>query len=301
MTTTVNPAAPAGAGLAPLEHASRACTWLFVPGDRPDRFGKAAASGADAVIIDLEDAVAAADKPAARRSALKYVSSQPAYIRMNGTATDFFTEDLDGIARAGEGLRGVVLPKSERAEQFAALDAQLPTGVVVIALVETPSGVLAASEVARAPRVTRLAFGSADFLLETEIEDEREGLLAARSQLVLAARAAGHPGPIDGITTTLDDPRAVTRDAEYGRRLGFAGKLCIHPRQVGPAARGLAPSAAEYSWAQRVIDAAAGSHGAAVRVDGEMIDRPRLARAETIVDRHRQLAAFGDLTGHREN
>lgn len=303
MTTTVNPTSPGdvGADVAPLEHASRAYTWLFVPGDRPDRFEKAAACGADAVIIDLEDAVAPADKPAARRSALEYVASRPAYIRLNGTDTEFFAGDLEGFAHAGDGLRGVMLPKSERLEQFTALDARLPSGVVVIALVETPSGILAASELARAPRVARLAFGSADFLLDTEIEDEREGLLVARSQLVLAARAAGLPGPVDGITTSLDDPRAVTSDAQHARRLGFAGKLCIHPRQVGPAERGLAPSAAEYSWAQRVIDAAASSQGAAVRVDGEMVDKPRLARAQTIVERHRQLTATGVLTDHGRN
>lgn len=155
MTTTVNPTSPGdvGADVAPLEHASRAYTWLFVPGDRPDRFEKAAACGADAVIIDLEDAVAPADKPAARRAALEYVASRPAYIRLNGTDTEFFAGDLEGFAHAGDGLRGVMLPKSERLEQFTALDARLPSGVVVIALVETPSGILAASELARAPRV----------------------------------------------------------------------------------------------------------------------------------------------------
>jgi citrate lyase subunit beta / citryl-CoA lyase len=93
----------------------------------------------------------------------------------------------------------------------------------------------------------------------------------------------------------------VTRAAEDARRLGFAGKLCIHPRQVGPAARGFAPSSAAYSWAQRVIDAAASAQGAAVRVDGEMVDRPRLARAETILERHRQLTAGGVLTGRGTN
>jgi citrate lyase subunit beta/citryl-CoA lyase len=290
MTATVDPTSPADGGFGSLEHASRAYTWLLVPGDRPDRFGKAAASGADAVIIDLEDAVAPAAKGTARRSALDYLSSRPAYIRLNGTDTEFFAEDLDALAGAGNGLRGVIVPKAERPDQFKALDARLPSGVAVVALVETPSGILAAGELARAPRVARLAFGSADFQLETEIEDERDGLLVARSQLVLAARAAGQGGPIDGITTRLDDPTAVTRDAAYARRLGFAGKLCIHPRQIGPAARGFAPSSAEYSWAQQVIDAAGGSEGAAVRVGGEMIDRPRLARARTIIERHRQLA-----------
>jgi citrate lyase subunit beta/citryl-CoA lyase len=291
MTTFATPTAMDKVTTDARTHAESAFTWLFVPGDRPERFDKAAGSGADAVVIDLEDAVAPTMKPTARRFALEYVATKPAYVRINGTDTAFFADDLDGVASAGEGLRGVVLPKSERAEQFAELDRRLPVGVVVIALVETPAGILGAQEVAKAPRVTRLAFGSADFVLDTEIEDEQQGLLLARSELVLAARAAGLVGPIDGITTTLDNPKAVTVDAENGRRLGFAGKLCIHPRQVGPAARGFAPSGADYSWAQRVIETAAASDGAAVRVDGEMIDKPRLARARSIAERHRRLAA----------
>jgi citrate lyase subunit beta / citryl-CoA lyase len=296
VTTLTTPTPMEGVAPYAWTHAESAFTWLFVPGDRPERFDKAAGSGADAVIIDLEDAVAPAMKPIARRSALDYVAKKPAYVRINGTDTSFFADDLDAIASAGEGLRGVVLPKSERAEQFAELDRRLPDGAVVIALVETPAGILGAWEIATAPRVTRLAFGSADFMLDTEIEDDQQGLLLARSTLVLAARAAGLGGPIDGITTSLDNPEMVTRDAENGRRLGFAGKLCIHPRQVGPAARGFAPSAADYSWAQRVIEAAAASNGAAVRVDGEMIDKPRLARARSIAERHRTLAAvIGNL------
>jgi citrate lyase beta subunit len=290
MSKTVGRASAVGQAESPAEHARRACTWLFVPGNRPDRFKKAADSGADAIIIDLEDAVAPADKTTARRSALDYLSSRPAYVRVNGTNNDFFAADLEAIAHAGERVRGVVLPKSEHASQFTALDELLPAGAVAVALIETPRGMLAAPELASAPRVSRLAFGSADFQLDTEIQDEQRGLLVARSLLVLASRAANLAGPVDGITTALDDPSRVTRDAEDGRQLGFAGKLCIHPRQVGPSARGFAPSAAEYSWARHVIDAAAASQGAAVRVDGEMIDRPRLARARAIWERHQQFA-----------
>ena len=296
MTATADHSSAAGHAGAPAGHARRAYTWLFVPGNRPDRFKPAADSGADAIIIDLEDAVAPADKPAARRCALDYLSSRPAYVRVNGTNTEFFAADLDALAHAGEPLRGVMLPKSERSDQFTALDELLPAGAVAVALIETPGGILGAPELATAPRVSRLAFGSADFQLDTEIEDEHRGLLVARSLLVLASRAAGLAGPIDGITTSLDDPERVTRDAEDGRQLGFAGKLCIHPRQIRPSARGFAPSAAEYSWARHVIDAAAASQGAAVRVDGEMIDRPRLMRARAIWERHQQ---FSTVTGQR--
>ena len=273
------------------DHAARAFTWLFVPGNRPDRFEKAAGSGADAVIIDLEDAVAPDDKATARKAALEYVSSKPAYIRINGSTTEFFDDDVAAVGAAGDQLRGIMLPKSEDHDQFAALDDKLPDDTAVIALIETPAGILAAAAIAQAPRVARLAFGNADFLLDTEIEDESLGLLFARSQLVLASRAAGLSGPIDGITTSLDDPKRVSEDAEHGRRLGFAGKLCIHPKQIHPSEQGFAPSAADTSWAQRVVDAAGSSEGAAVRVDGEMIDRPRLERAQLIWKRHERFSS----------
>ena len=272
------------------DHAAHAFTWMFVPGNRPDRFEKAADSGADAVIIDLEDAVAPDDKPSARADALKYVSSKPAYIRINGSTTEFFDDDVEAVAAAGDQLRGIMLPKSEDPEQFANLARRLPDDTVVIALIETPAGILGAAAIAQSPRVARLAFGNADFMLDTEIEDESLGLLFARSQLVLASRAAGLGGPIDGITTSLDDPRRVSEDAEHGRRLGFTGKLCIHPKQIQPSEQGFAPSAADTSWAKRVVDAAGSSEGAAVRVDGEMIDRPRLERAQLICKRHRRFS-----------
>jgi citrate lyase subunit beta / citryl-CoA lyase len=275
------------------EHARSALTWLFVPGDRPERFPKAAGSGADALILDLEDAVAPEAKERARRFVKEYLlAGNPAYVRINGDGTEPHAADLAALADLGRSLRGVMVPKSEHVATFDEVDRVLPQGAVAIALIETAAGVHRAYKLSAAPRVTRLAFGSADLMLQAAIEDEPRGLLLARSTLVLASRAAGLEGPIDGITTALDDPAVARRDAEDGRRLGFAGKLCLHPRQIAPVLQGFAPSVATAEWASRVLDAVAQAHGQAVRFDGQMIDRPLLERAQRISARQHRIEAM---------
>jgi citrate lyase subunit beta / citryl-CoA lyase len=275
---------------APRAHAAAAVTWLFVPGDRADRFAKAAGSGADAVILDLEDAVAEADKGRARRSVAEWIGAgNPAYVRINAQGTEHHEADLEALTGLGPGLRGVMVPKAEVPGPFERLDRRLPAAAVVVALVESAAGVGDAYAIASAPRVARLAFGAADLMLETGIEDQRTGLLLARSTLVLASRAAGLEAPIDGITTALDDPTIAQDDAEYGRGIGFAGKLCLHPRQVVPVLRGFRPSERDAAWARSVLDGAAGADGRAMNVDGEMIDRPLLQRAEHVWNRHRTI------------
>jgi citrate lyase subunit beta/citryl-CoA lyase len=275
------------------EHARGALTWLFVPGDRPERFPTAAGSGADAVILDLEDAIAPDAKERARRSVKEYLlAGNPAYVRVNGERTEPHAADLAALADVGRSLRGVMVPKAEQVATFDEVDRVLPRGAVAIALIETAAGVHGAYELAAASRVTRLAFGSADLMLQTGIEDEPRGLLLARSTLVLASRAAGLEGPIDGITTALDDPAVARRDAEDGRRLGFAGKLCLHPRQIVPVLEGSTPSASTVEWARRVLDAVAQAHGQAVRFEGQMVDLPLLERARRISARRRRIEAI---------
>jgi citrate lyase subunit beta/citryl-CoA lyase len=210
-------------------------------------------------------------------------------VRINGEGTEYHAADLDALADVGSPLRGVMVPKSERVATFERLAGVLPAGAVVIALIETAAGIHGAYDLAAAPRVTRLAFGSADLMLQTGIEDEGLGLLLARSTLVLASRAAGLEGPIDGITTNLDSQAVARHDAENGRGLGFAGKLCLHPRQVEPALQGFAPAAGEARWATQVLDAVAQAHGQAVRFKGQMVDRPLLERAQRISRRQRRI------------
>jgi len=252
----------------------RSC--LFVPGNRPERFAKACSSGADAVIIDLEDAVPPGERSAARANAAGWISPEhPVLIRVNGAGTEWFRDDISICTIPG--VAGVVLPKAERVE-----DIQL-IGKPVLPLIETARGFWNVSALAHAPNVQRLMFGSIDFQLDLGIQGEGEELLYFRSQLVLVSRVAGLPAPVDGITTTFDSPEPVRADTLRARRLGFGGKLCIHPKQITPVHECFRPSAEETAWAQRVVEATSKTDGEAISLDGEMIDRPVLARARTIL------------------
>lgn len=256
-------------------------SWLFVPGDRPDRYGKAAGSGAGAVILDLEDAVAPVDKAAAREAVARYVASRPAYVRVNAAGTAFHDGDLTALAGAGA-LLGVMLPKAGGPDDVDGTARRLP-GVPVVALVETARGVEDATRIAAHPAVARLAFGSVDFRLDIGADGDGEEMLYARSRLVVASRVAGIAAPLDGVTTDLDDPARTAADAVRARRLGFGGKMCVHPRQVGAVNEAYAPSAPEISWARRVVAAMEESGGRAVRVDGRMIDVPVLESARAVL------------------
>ncbi|GAA0385758.1 CoA ester lyase [Microbispora corallina] len=266
-------------------YGTTARTLLFVPATRPDRFAKAAASGADAVILDLEDGVAPQDKTRARAAATAHVSVHRALVRVNGIGTPWHEGDLSALAGAG-GLAGVVVPKTESADHVAAVAAVLGPRVPVFALLESARGVRDADLVAQAPGVARLLFGDLDFCLDTGIpRGDEQALLFARSKVVLAARAAGLPGPVDGVEPEIDDVAVTLAAARRAAALGFTGKLCVHPRQVGPVHSAFAPSDGELAWARRVLDMAEGTGGAAVRVDGEMVDTPRLELARRIVAR----------------
>lgn len=252
-------------------------TALFVPADRSDRIGKALAAGADMVIVDLEDAVAP-DRRAAARAGLRDVAigwTQVA-VRVNAVGTADHAEDMRLVRELGAGA--VMLAKAEVPPQdwtFAG---------PVIALVETAVGLANARALAATPQVARLAFGSIDFAADLGSAHTREALLLARSELVLASRLAGIAPPLDGVTTAFSDDAAAEDDARHAAGLGFSGKLCIHPRQVAPVRRGLAPRPEEIAWAQSVL-AAAGA--GAVTVDGAMVDEPVRKRAEAILARHR--------------
>ena len=254
---------------------------LFVPGSRPERFDKALAAGADAVIVDLEDAVAPADKLSARESVHAWLRPERAVIvRINAADTPWFAGDITLCARPG--VAAVMLPKAERAEIIAALVASGAKGV--LPLIESAAGFAALATLAAAPGVQRLVFGSIDFQLDLGLRDAFEDeLLYFRSQIVLASRLAGLAAPIDGVSTAIDDAEALHTDVQRARRLGFGGKLCIHPKQVAGVHRGFAPSADELAWAQRVLAASAAAGGAAIAVDGKMVDKPLLLRAERLV------------------
>ena len=255
---------------------------LFVPATRPERFAKAAASGADTIIIDLEDAVGAADKEAARSGlsdGMVGLSGASVWIRINGVSTPWHKEDLEALN--GLPIQGVMVPKAEGADMLSAIRATLPDHVALIALVETAAGIHNATEIAA--HSDRMAFGSVDYALDMNCASTREAFLFARSALALAARVSGQFAPLDGVTTKTDDPDLVAADAEHALALGFGGKMLIHPRQLDPAKRAFAPSEADIIWARKIVDST--KDGTAIAVDGEMIDAPVLERARGILER----------------
>jgi citrate lyase subunit beta/citryl-CoA lyase len=255
---------------------------LFVPGDRPERIDKARACAADAVVVDLEDAVAAERKSLAREALAATLSRQrPLLVRVNGPGTDALIADAEVCRRPG--IAGVLLPKAEHPEDIDRM-AELGIGAPVLPLIETARGFRNAEAIAAARGVSRLVFGTLDFQLDLGIGgDEADELLYFRSQLVLVSRLAGLVPPIDGVTPALDDDQRLRADIARARRLGFGGKLCIHPRQVAAVNEGFGVSAAEREWARRVLSAVAAAGGGAVAVDGRMVDAPVIERARRVL------------------
>lgn len=260
-------------------------TWLFVPGDRPDRFHQATSAGADQVIVDLEDAVAPASKEQARDCLVDWlVSGGQAWARVNAVDTTWHEDEVRTLAGT-PGLQGLVLPKLESREDAEKVRAALPADAGLVGLVETARGILRVGELAESGAVDRFALGTIDLALDLGATECEEVMLFPRSALVCASRAAGLPGPIDGVTTVTDDDVAVIAAGKHARAVGFAGKLCIHPRQVEPARAGFAPTQHELCWAGRVEEAARAQVAGAFILDGRMIDRPVLTRAREILAR----------------
>lgn len=263
------------------EPAAPARSYLFVPGNRPERFAKACAAGADAVIVDLEDAVPPQEKVAAREAVAAWASSaQPVLLRINAAETEWFAGDV--ALCGGGGVAGIVLPKAERLDEILLLAARCK-GAPVLPLIETARGFAEARTIARASGVQRLLFGSIDFQLDLGIDGEDDELLYFRSQLVLESRLAGIQPPVDGVNTAIDDAGRLRADAARARRLGFGGKLCIHPRQVAVVNGCFAAAEEEVAWARRVLEAVAASKGEAIAVDGKMVDRPVVLKAQAIL------------------
>jgi citrate lyase subunit beta/citryl-CoA lyase len=249
--------------------------FLFVPGDRPERFAKAAAR-AEAIIIDLEDAVAQDAKAKARDGLCALPEGAAVYVRINAAGTAWHAADLAAVT--GLAIAGVMLPKAESAATVEGVAAA--TGHRVVALIENAAGMAAARGIAASAGTARLAFGSIDYCADMGAAHTREALLTARCELVLASRLAGLPAPVDGVTTAIDDEAQVEADARYAGSLGMHGKLCIHPRQVEAARRGFAPSVEEIAWARRIL---AAEGDGAVSVDNMMVDAPVRARARRIL------------------
>jgi citrate lyase subunit beta / citryl-CoA lyase len=275
-------------------------SFLFAPGNHPRKVEKLLVSGADAVILDLEDAVAVAEKEATRAqvvAAMKQPRSARGFVRINGFDSRFWMADLEAVV--GAWIDGIVLPKAENPEQIRAVDvrisqmerrAGLKEGTLeLMPIVETAKGVENATAIAGASgRVRRLSFGGGDYTNDLDLiwtPEERE-LDYARARLTHASRVAGIEPPIDTVVIQVKDTPRFRLSAQNGRRMGFQGKLCIHPDQVGPCNEEFTPTAEEIAHARAVIGAfqaaeAAGS--ASIQLNGYFIDYPIVYKAQRVL------------------
>lgn len=267
-------------------------SFLFVPANRPERFAKALASGADAVILDLEDSVPLQTKAEARtavRQAWPELQSAACavVVRINSPETEWGMQDM--VALQGlPGLAGLMVPKCESAATLAQV-AQAFAGVPSLPIIESVAGYLALREIAQAPQLARLVVGHIDFLADTGLqvsEDQRE-LDALRFEVAMCTRHAGLAPAVDGVTVSVDDEALIRRDTERALRFGFGAKLCIHPGQVAVVHATLAPTTAQIDWARRVLAAMNASQGAAVQLDGKMVDLPVVLQAQRLLERVR--------------
>lgn len=253
---------------------------LFVPATRSDRFRKAAASGADAIIVDLEDAVAPADKIRARDGLSQLAGLDArAYVRINGNDTPWFDDDL--LALRAHGVKLVCVPKAASTSVLDAVCSVLGSDIQILAQIETAEGLLKATGVAGHACVGQLAFGPADFYMDMGCAPSPQLGAHALNTMAVASRAHGIALPLDGPCFSVGSDSPISIECLDAKANGAGGKLCIHPSQVAAVWQAFLPTQDEIAWAHRVADADKG--GAAQMVDGKMIDRPIVARAHKLL------------------
>jgi len=263
-------------------------SYLFVPGDRPERFEKALNSHAGMVILDLEDAVAPDAKDSAREGILQWLETGDAsqftdrlMLRVNDVDTGWYDRD---VALLGSGkFKGVMLPKAQSVKALEQMAATLAGQQEIIPLIETVQGWDNARQLGEVNRVSRLAFGSVDFAIDAGIEGDQEELDYVRSCLVLQSRLAGLAKPVDGVTVDFRNQDVLKADVVRSRRYGFGAKLCIHPAQVDAVNEGYAPSAKEIDWATRVLEGVEKFGLGAFALEGKLLDKPLFIRAQRIL------------------
>lgn len=285
-------------------------SYLYAPGNRGRLLDKVFSTGADAVILDLEDAVPEAEKPAARRSIHERLEGLPeqgttgepaAWVRINGLDTGYWREDVEAVV--GTGLTGLRVPKIESARSLGRLEqvieaaeqrAGLPSGTVrVVGTIESAAGLMAVPGLAESSRLEQLAFGAADFLADIGADlaadggAETEVEAWVRPQLVVASRAARLRPPIAPVWTRLGDAGGLKRSSQTYRRAGFFGRSCIHPEQLAIVHEVFTPSPEEVEVARRMVaryDEAV-SHGqGALVVEGGFVDAAVVREARALID-----------------
>ncbi|MBJ7464464.1 MAG: aldolase [Mycolicibacterium sp.] len=261
-------------------HWSLARTWLLQPGipDGGQAYDAAIASSADAIVLDIEDGLPEAQKPAGRVSVGEWLSAgAQAWVRINSVATSAWSADLDAVAHT-PGLVGVMLAKTESGDDIAATAARLPSGTPVVALVESALGIESVTEIARAPGCSRIAFGLGDFRRDTGMSQDPTVLAYPRARLVIASRAAGLAAPIDG-PTLRDQSRHLARETAIASSAGMTGRLCLDPEHAETINTLLSPSALDIDEARGTLarlDAPTGPYDGSVG--------PTRARAQAVLD-----------------
>ncbi len=283
-------------------------TFLFAPGNHPRRVEKALSLGADAVILDLEDAVAVAEKVATRKTVVEALSKPrtcKGYVRVNAIGTQWCLGDVTEVVRPG--VDGIVLPKVESAADLRTIDWLItnlererglpPGGIDLMPIIETAAGFSRLDRIFGARslkdyggpwRVKRMTFGAADFTNDVGMTwtAGEEELTPLRINLVVASRAAGIEPPVDTVWVDLKDAAGMRASVERSLRLGFQGRMCIHPDQVKVVNEVFTPTAEEAARAQKIVDAfkaAEASGVASIQVDGAFVDYPVFHRAERIL------------------
>jgi citrate lyase subunit beta / citryl-CoA lyase len=275
-------------------------SWLFCPGNHPRKVAKVFGAGADAVILDLEDAVAISEKAAARApvvEALRAPRPCRGYVRVNGLETGFAFDDLEAVVAPG--VDGIVLPKAESAADLAKVDwvigeferrQGLPVGGIdLMPIIETGPGVANARAICAAGgRLRRVSFGAGDYTRDMGMDWTRGEAECdhARAEIVLASRIAGLEPPVDTVWADLRDAEGLAASAARVKAMGFQGKLCIHPGQVGTVHAAFTPTAAEVEQAGKLVAAfekAEAEGSASIQLDGQFVDYPIVARARRVL------------------
>ena len=283
-----------GTNTSMITRLGQARSFLFVPGNRPDRFKKAIHSGADVVILDLEDGVAPTDKISARASIERewlHLQSfdTPVVVRVNSPSSEYGEDDLAWLSRLSAPA-AVMLPKVEDGGQIS-LVGQSHEGLPLLPVIESAAGYAAVHEIAADPAVVRLVLGHIDFMADTGIEcseDEPE-LSALRFEIAMATRLGRLAPPVDGATIQISDLERLRRDMQRSLRYGFGAKICIHPSQVPVVHEVCAPTQEAVQWALKVLNADKASGGGPVQVDGRLVELPVVLQAR------RTLARAGGL------
>lgn len=273
-------------------------SYLYAPLSNERILAKVLSRGADAIVLDLEDGVAAADKDRAREALSGFLDGLPdarprILVRINRDGEGWSEADLDAAVRAG--VDELSLPKAESATAVAAVADQIqelevaggldPGSIGLHLLLESAAGVTAVETLAQQPRVRRFGIGAADLAADLGIlgTPHPNALDHVRGRVVLASRAAGIEAPVDAVHTDLDDLDGLEAAAVRARGFGFGGKSAVHPAQVEVINRVFLPSDDEIAWARRVVEAATNHADGAIRLDGDLIDAPIVSRARALL------------------